>query len=139
MVAREGLFQNRSRPPSTRSAVITFASSSALITIDGLAFQVTISAGGRSICVEAGRIESISTRDPLSRLEGLFIVLTEPTEHIVVAAAGPAERRHLRRIGSAMQAAATEARLTAALDRKVHPPMQRLATSDAPVADPPES
>lgn len=117
LLAPESVLQSRSRGLSARSAIITFASRSALITIDALVFQVTISAGGRSICVDAERIESISTRDPLTRLKGLIIVLTEPTEHIVVAAAGFAERRQLRMVGSAMQAAATEARLMVALDR----------------------
>lgn len=119
-LSRVGVLDNQSRGPSARSAVTTYASRSALITIDAVAFRVTISAGGRSICVNASRIERVSARDPLGRIEGLIIVLTEPAELIVVPAVGRTERRHLRTLGSVMQATATEARLAAALDRRMH-------------------
>lgn len=137
VIVGQAAISNQSHRPSTRSGLVSFALSSAFITIDASAFTVTISAGGRSICVDAGRIESVSTRDPLSRVNGMIIVLTAPTEHIVVAAVDRAERRHLRIIGSAMLAAAAEARLAAALDRKMRPPTERQAMNESPRPDRP--
>jgi hypothetical protein len=97
--------------------VITFASQSALITLEGASFRVIVSMAGRSIAVDAARITAVATRDPVSRLPGLTVMLTDPAEQITIAAATRFERRQLRILGAAIEATANEARLTAALDR----------------------
>jgi hypothetical protein len=111
------------------NSTISVALRAGLVTIDAVAFQITVSAGGRSICFDAARIASTSWRDPVSGLAGLLLILTDPPEQMLLAGTTRLERRQLRILGSRIEATAIEARLAAALDRRME--ATRAATSRA--------